>query len=251
MFHYFKKFIKGFTIIELLISVGIITSILSMVGVNQNQYTRIVKINDVAEHLAADIRQAQVKGSNAEEGDFDGSDIWGIPRPEAQAISVAYGVYISPTLDSSATYGSYIIYSDSKVLGYSPYNFQTGRYGSYYSQYQGSLTNCPSTSGYQKCLEKVDLPTGYKIKTICLHDTISHEECTPGTNLVYPDMEDATVFFFRPSLSANIQVTYPSNHQAYPMSMLTAADALRIVISDPYNNIKTVSVNPSGLVEVF
>ncbi len=76
-----KKYVSGFTLIELIISVGIIALITGIVVFNQGDLSDEVSLNNVTNDIALQIRESQVYGISVRE-----------LAPSTQNFSIAYGV---------------------------------------------------------------------------------------------------------------------------------------------------------------
>lgn len=132
-----RDMIKGFTLVELVVSMGIIVAMISVVLSNQATYTSSASLNNVADEIYLTLRQAQTYGVGVKEF-----------SPGTAEFGVSYGISFNKT--SSGSDDAYIFFGDRGV--------QNGRYDSGW--------DCP-TGGASECIAKILLTQGIRINEIC------------------------------------------------------------------------------------
>ncbi|MFH1473080.1 MAG: prepilin-type N-terminal cleavage/methylation domain-containing protein [bacterium] len=163
-----KTYKKGFTLVELTVSLGIMTLILTMVLSNQSQYTEGSTLVNLADEIGLTITQAQTYGVSVKEF-----------SPGTSEFSAAYGVEFNIT--SSGSNDAYIFFADREV-------------GSVTGVYESGWT-CP-TDASSECLTKTNIARNNKIATICSIPNSGPESCNVGK---------LDVTFVRPLTNANLE----------------------------------------------
>lgn len=133
----------GFTLIELMIVIAIMSFILAVVLFNYRTFNNRLAVTSNAQEMAIAVRQTQTYGLSVKEVTKGGGDF-----------STGYGIYFS--ID---TPGSYYIFADTNHNGL----------------YDGDLA-CSSGT---ECVQKVDFRNGVTINSICGTETGKSEECPP------------------------------------------------------------------------
>lgn len=129
-----KKIIsKGFTVIEILVTMAIFTVISSVVLFNYSSFNDTVALSSAEQEIAIAIRQAQAYGLNVKEA--------GVSTGQ---FNYAYGVYFDPQNNSS----NYYIFVDSN--NNKRYDVGSG-----------------CGSGSTECLEKLTLRNNVRISRVC------------------------------------------------------------------------------------
>jgi len=136
MSHYFKNKERGFTLIELMVTIGIMAVILTVILMNQRNYTEVASLSNLADSLSLTISQAQAYGIAVKE-----------VSPGSADFGTAYGITLS--ILSSGSNTSYLFFADKNGNGY----------------YDGSWS-CP-VDGASECLERVDFSGGNYINELC------------------------------------------------------------------------------------
>ncbi|MFZ3019970.1 MAG: prepilin-type N-terminal cleavage/methylation domain-containing protein [Minisyncoccia bacterium] len=147
----FKKFKKesGFSIIEMLISIAIISLIMAVVVLNQGDFTDQFSLTTSANDLELQIRQAQVFGVSVREF-----------SPSSNEFDSGYGVSLSTI---STDYEKvYIAFADR---------------GTKNGAYDGDI-NC-TVGGSSECIKKVTFSRGVKINQVCALKLNNQEDCAP------------------------------------------------------------------------
>ena len=164
MLSYFKNH-TGFTILELIISIAIVTVILTVVVLNQSTYTDGIAITNLADEISLTISQAQVYGVGVKEFSSGSSEF-----------SASYGLSFS--LLASGSNSAYIYFADRNGDGV----------------YNGDWA-CP-IGGTSECLEKGNISRGNYIDSLCAVVTSGPDQC------VTPKRID--ISFSRPNTKAQI-----------------------------------------------
>jgi Tfp pilus assembly protein FimT len=125
---------RGFTVIELLVSIGIILAIVSVVITSQNTYTDDASLLNLADEISLRIAQAQAYGTGVRE-----------LTPGSSNFAISYGLVFS--LRDSVT--EYISFAD--------------RNGN--NRYDNSWS-CP-VGGTSECLEKVTISGANFLEDLC------------------------------------------------------------------------------------
>ncbi|MEK7147699.1 MAG: prepilin-type N-terminal cleavage/methylation domain-containing protein [Patescibacteria group bacterium] len=137
MSRYFNKNQKGFSLVELLVSLGIMVTILSVVISSQSTYTDTQSINNLADEISLTLSQSQAYGTAVKEF-----------SPGSANFSGAYGMSLS--LLSSGSNKDYIFFADLNGNNI----------------YDGDW-NCQMGAGFE-CLEKVTTVRGNYIDSFCI-----------------------------------------------------------------------------------
>jgi prepilin-type N-terminal cleavage/methylation domain-containing protein len=175
----FKKTIlnqKGFSIVEMLVTIAIISLILGVVIFNQGDFTDQFNLSTTASDLELQIRQAQVFGVSVREF-----------TPASNEFNSAYGVSLSDLTPNSKSY--YISFADR---------------GTKNGIYDGDST-CP-IGGSSECLSKIVLTRGIQINQICALMGNSQSQCAPSIGR-------ADITFNRPDPSAHIATFNSAGNQ--------------------------------------
>ena len=154
----------GFTLVELLISISIITVLLSVVLYNYGQFNDNLALSSAGQEMAIAIRQAQTYGINVREISVGTGNF-----------TAAYGVYFNPGSNPS----NYYIFADTD--GNKAYNAGSG-----------------CGTGNTECVEQLTLRNGVKITSIC--DGTNTCPPPPGGSSV----KNMTVTYTRPNPDASI-----------------------------------------------
>lgn len=160
---------RGFTLMELLIVIMIMTLIIMLVVSRQKTYTQTAALNNLADKIVLDISRAQLYSVGVKEF-----------IPGSNDFSSSYGVTFSLLEPDSNK--SYIYFIDLNDNGY----------------YDGDWT-CATGEGLE-CIEEIILPEGYYINAVCNNLTMTTpDRCTGGPSGISPNRVDIT--FARPDLT--------------------------------------------------
>lgn len=139
-----KNYKKGFTLVELLVTISMFVVITGVVLVNSNSFDNSVLLRNFTYDVALTIKQAQTYGVNVNEnsqGDF----------------TKAYGVYFDTTESNT----NFVIFND----------FQNDTSNT--TNKTDSVIKCDIDS---ECIKKYSMNKGTHIKNICVSD--KSEECS-------------------------------------------------------------------------
>lgn len=170
---------RGFSLIELVVVMGIFTLISVIVLANYPAFNHKVSIQNLAHQIGLEIRQAQVFGLSVKESAAGSGTFRG------------YGVYFS-----AADSGSFIFYTDINNN----------------KKYDYAAQSCSSPSNTE-CLEKINIASGDSLKNICAVRSTGVRDCAvpeSGGGLEY-----LNIVFVRPDPDANILGTYASADALY------------------------------------
>jgi prepilin-type N-terminal cleavage/methylation domain-containing protein len=126
---------RGFTLVELMVSIFIMGMIMTVIVANQSTYSESAGLKNTADDISLSLREAQVYGISARE-----------TAAGSQDFDKAYGVVFN--LASSGSNASYITFIDQN---------SNGVYGGDWS--------CNSNAG---CLSVKNLPKNNTISSLCL-----------------------------------------------------------------------------------
>jgi len=167
---------KGFSIIEMLISIAIISLIMAVVVLNQGDFTDQFSLTTTANDLEMQIRQAQVFGVSVREF-----------SPASGEFTSAYGVSVNTV--NSDYQSVYIAFADRGVKN---------------GTYDGDIS-C-AVGGLSECVKKVTLTRGIKINQVCALKSNSQADCAPIVGR-------ADITFNRPDPAANFVLFNSAGNQ--------------------------------------
>lgn len=155
----------GFSLIELMISISIISLVFSTVFYNYSSFNDRLALTAAAEEMALAIRETQSYGLTVKE-----------LSPGGGKFNYAYGIYFNPTTDPS----DYYIFADTDQINPINKKYDVG-------------SGC--STGGTECLSKQSLRNGVKITSIC------NAGACPGTPACATSL---AITFLRPSTNADI-----------------------------------------------
>lgn len=161
---------RGFTLLELVVSIAIMLGIIAMVFSNQNTYTEGASLKNLANDIGLSLRQAQIYGISVK------------ALPNTEDFTGAFGIDFNLTSGAGSN-TMYLFFADRGV--------QDGYYN-----YTGNWADCP-TGGTSECLQKMTTSTGNLINSLCPIDSNDLPVCSAGVTR-------ADITFLRPETSANI-----------------------------------------------
>ncbi len=145
---------KGFSLIDLLVSISIATLVMSVVLFGYRTFQNKLAVSAAAQEIAVSARTAQTSSSEVKQSSTGSGDF-----------SSGYGVYFS-----MANPDSYYVFVDTNHDG----------------KYSGDA-NC---SAGTECVRKEPLKNNVNISTLCGVDTSGTQDCPPtgatGVSIVYP-----------------------------------------------------------------
>jgi competence protein ComGC len=169
----------GFTVIELLVSFGIVAVILTVVVLNQSVYTDRAAVINLADEISLTISQAQAYGIGVREF-----------APGSSDFNISYGLTFS--LLGSGANNAYLYYADRDGD-----NFYDGNW------------SCP-VGGTSECLERVDISRGNYIESLCVVRTSGSDICNVGR---------VDITFVRPNTETNLRFFNGSGGSFNPPNM--------------------------------
>ena len=184
MYRLFNKRKKGFTLVELLVSLSIMLLIITAVILSQSKYTARAALKNVATDISLSLRQAQVYGTSVKEF-----------IPGSSEFNTAYGITFNTTLGPVSN--GYIFFGDR---------------GSRNGIFDGSWSNCPA-DGSTECVQKTNFQSNISISDLCIIRSNGADMCSLGR---------VDITFVRPSTESNI-VAFNAGGQTLPMNNVVGA----------------------------
>ncbi len=179
---------RGFTLIELMVSISIISVILLVVISNHGTYTENISLTNLADDIALSASQAQIYGIAVKEVSVGSSDF-----------SASYG--LTANLLSDGSNKAYLKFSDKNVD----------------SVYNGDWS-CQKGPSYE-CLEKVDILRGNYIYDLCVIRSSEGDQCNA--------VKRVDISYRRPNTSAIITAFNSGGQQYSPGNMVGVRILLR------------------------
>lgn len=177
----------GFTLVELLVSVAIVTAILLVVVLNQSTYTDRAALSNLADEIGLTISQAQTYGIGVREF-----------SPGTSEFNSSYGLALS--LLSTGANNAYIYFADRNAN----------------MIYDGTWA-C-TLGGASECLGKTNISRGNIIESLCVVRTSGADICNVGR---------IDVSFARPSTEGQIMFFNSGGQSFVPAGMMGARVRLR------------------------
>lgn len=172
---------KAFTVVEMLVVVGIFVMISGVILFNSKSFSSSANLQNVMQDLALAIRKAQGYALGFQTPSVVGGTITG------------FGVYFGDIkTTNSAWQKKYVIYGDFNDSGAGAYNPA------------GSSCGTGSLSAGSECLEVLSMTTGEKISNVCLSYNGTSNQMSgsvTGTNCVSAN-DAVTMYFNRPKPDA-------------------------------------------------
>lgn len=138
-----KENSRGFSLVELLVSIGIMVVILGVVVFGQQKYTEATNLTNLADEIAIAVSQAQAYGNAVRETSAGSANF-----DSGYGISVGF-------LEEGGEF-SYIYFADIDRSQY----------------YDGDLS-----CAHQECIEKVEITKGNYIDSFCVLRTQGSDQC--------------------------------------------------------------------------
>lgn len=171
---------RGFTLIEMMVVVGIIVIITSIVLANNNRFGGEVLLQNLAYDMALSIREAQVYGISVQR--FNGT------------FGSAYGMHFQ--LDSGSGSSAYILFADALTPA-------------------DGLYECPQP-GTSECelVDSTTISSGYRVSNLCATPSDGIERCSlPNLDITFkrpePDAYIRTTQYTGLNGSGRIVVSSP------------------------------------------
>src|SRR3989344_3215323 len=214
MSHYSKNN-SGFTLVELLISVGIMSVIFTVIILNQSKYTDGIALTNLADEISLTISQAQVYSTGVKEfstGEFNAS----------------YGLAFS-LLSPGGSNSAYIYFAD--------------RDGN--NIYDGDWS-CPTTGSNPECLSRVDISRGNVIDDFCVvKQDGTADQCNltgGGSNGPVGRMD---ITFTRPSTEAQFQF-FKNNGDPFNPLAFGEVKGVKVVLKSPGELTRSATAYTTG-----
>jgi len=206
------KFKKGFTLIELVVSIGIMGVILTTVLTSQSNYTSGSALRQIADDISLSLRQAQVYGISVSQlsGTFDSG----------------YGIEFRMP-NAGGDNSSYVLFADGKSPGVQNWVNDS------------SWSTCDG-----ECLQKTTLTRNNVIKELCYIPLVGHEQ--DGTPSYPCTIGHAYITFLRPATEAHISLYDNSGSQI----SINEIKGVRIRLMSPDGGLKSVVVYTTGQISV-
>ncbi len=196
---------RGFTLTEMLVSIGIMLLITGVVLLSQGKYSSNISLTNLANDISLSIRQAQIYGVSVKELSTGSGDF-----------SSAYGVDFNTTVSGSNT--AYIFFADR---------------GTPKNSYYDNAWSCP-IGGTSECLEKINLTSGNTISRLCIIRKNDNGVCANSSGVLVDHID---ITFIRPSNAANIlyfnnggQIPGNSNYIGAEITVSSASGLTRSVV---------------------
>lgn len=162
LFRRFHKEKKGLTSIELVVVFGIFAALASSVLFNYRQFSSNIKLQNLAQDIALQIRQAQNKSiSGSSPSLFPGQN------PPPPVWTPSYGLYFSKEEDQNRRFLSFYDFNTSAVSDAPEESF---------GDRQLNDTECSLSNPSSECLDAIQITTGEFIESICINE-IAYGDC--------------------------------------------------------------------------
>ena len=217
-----SNFKKGFTLVELLISISIMVLIMSVVLINYHRFDTTFSTTNLAYDIALSIRQAQSYGISVHANTSAGLN------SEAE-YQFGYGIhFIAPSGASTAddTNSHYFLFADN-TMGQGTQNY-----------YDNTTAN--ACGG--ECLQEYTLTAGYTIQSICYYTT-------PGncTQLTFGSLD---ITFLRPNPDAIVCPYTSGNGPGSCIAPFNYTAVITIASPDSSVHHEIITVQPTGQISV-
>jgi len=186
---------KGFSLLELMVSITIMLVIISTVLLGQSTYTKGASLKNLANDIGLSLRQAQVYGISVKERAIGSDDFLN-----------AYGIEFNIT--SSGSNNAYIFFADLSKNG----------------AYDGAWS-CPAGG---ECLQKFNTSTGNTISRLCLIYNNDSTDCSvsrASISFLRPNTL-ANIVLFGPAG----QIPPSASHKGVEIGLVSVSGGARSVI---------------------
>jgi|SRR3989344_1741859 len=202
---------RGFSLIEFLVSISIVTIILTVVISNQSTYTSGIALTNLADEVASSLSQAQSYGVGVREVIVGSSEF-----------SAAYGLTFS--LLGSGANDAYLYFADRDIPGEPGYKIYNGDW------------SCP-TGGSSECLAKNIISRGNYIFDLCATRSSGGDQCNMGR---------IDITFTRPKTEAQFSFLNNGGNPVNPPNVTGA----KIIFKSPNGATKSTTVYTTGQITV-
>lgn len=165
----FRKSVKGFTLVELMVSIAIMGMMTGFLLLNYPDSALRVSLVNSVQSIELLIKEAQIRGSAIDAG--------------ATASLGGYGVYMKIEDPTSGTQSTVVLFGDT-IVGVGPYGINIG---------DGLF----KSSSPDETSSILTLPSGFRITNICVRKNLVNQ-CVNNSG------ESLTISFTRPSANPNI-----------------------------------------------
>ncbi|OHA88712.1 MAG: hypothetical protein A2653_00215 [Candidatus Zambryskibacteria bacterium RIFCSPHIGHO2_01_FULL_43_25] len=207
---------RGFTILELIVSISIIVVITAVVAFNQKDFDDQISLANLATDIEVEIRQAQVYGISVREF-----------APNTNEFNISYGVSFNLLTSFGGGNNFYVSFADR------PLPSQNNQYDGIHS---GS--NC-QIGGSSECLNFNNILRGNIISDLCVTLNNNTQQCFPNIGrfdvMFQRPNPDAVFTFFNPSGTV---VPFPGHKGA------------RIVITSPKGKTQSIHIYKTGQISI-
>ena len=219
---------SGFTLIELIVVITIFAALTSVVLFNFSGFDESIKLQNLAQQIALQIRRAQTAGSQGEVPVVSTPVNW---KP-------TYGIYF----ESQSQMFTYFVDNDLPPL-------TDGEGNKLYDK--RSVSSCGVQGADTDCLAEIFIATGQIIERLCINAAGEEDlplSCDEGT-----EVTNLHITYTRPSLEANIAVegggniTYASFDPGFQVTLIENA---QIIIRSPKDQRRMITVWPIGQIAV-
>lgn len=210
------KLVSGFTLVEMLVSLSIVSLIMLTVLFNYSSFNDRLALSSAAQELAIVIRQAQTYGLTVRE-----------TKSTTRVFDKAYGIYFD-SRSGSNRYKSYYLFVD--LDGDNAYDVGTG--------------NCGEVT--TECIEKITMRNEIRVSSISVPSQVPAVINTQtGVSCSTSNQSISTITFLRPNPDANINF-YNSSW------VLTTGPCTKgsIVLISPKGKRLTITIENTGQVYV-
>jgi len=206
------KKVRGFSLIELIVVIGIVTAVSSIVLFNQSAFQNSILLGNLAYDVALSIREAQTYGISTR-------------GTSSSLFTSAYGVHFSSdpniNINNVPSVASYLLFADTVPVPPS----DDGIY----------------TSGADQLVRILRLDGGYRIEKLCMTSAPEPERCSNDPN---QDVWTANVSFKRPDPDARIKVEFS------PGTGFLPATNLKIFLQSPKGDTRYIEILETGQLSI-
>jgi len=175
---------KGFTLVELLVTIVIFVIITGVVLINSNKFDNTILLDNLGYDVALTIKLAQSYGVNVRES-------------SSATFNSAYGVYFNTDASSGGSNTNFVLFNDTNSD----------------KIYNGDIKSCPTDS--LECIQKYSMQKGTHIKSLCISSNTGILDCS---------VTELSILFQRPRLEALIYADRQSDLKPSAEIILSSAE---------------------------
>lgn len=168
--------LRGFSLVEMVVVLGIMVMLVAIVLTGQTSFNRTVAVTDTAYMLALSIRQAQTYGLSS--------------RAYSGVTNAAYGVHFAGTTNTT----SYQVFGDVYPVAPGTASAYCPGHSAAAGNPDAKPGNCLYDSAQSEMVQNYVLNRGFYISDICGRDTAGTLRCTSNSYLTGID-----IVFLRPN----------------------------------------------------